>query len=656
LLLGKEIRKTQSGEILEEIIIGKEKNTFRLKADFTLAFKSNRHQEILTIDKYLIFSFATKHQAFFVVFEGETSVQEIKKEAQTHADLFTSVLSYIFNKIRASKYLESEILAERNNYEALSEELRNEEPDINSILFRIVSLTGSHSAILSIYSDTTGWIIPVNWTQHHNENIPRPWQPDGNIVEELKNTEVASKDLKTIHCDNCKHSYYLGAQQANYYPIYGTGLEGKKLQAIFTLYRISNEPISSKQTINLSSVIHQLARWMNELLARQERETSIIALKKASVECGTQLSGILSKVILSSVKKEAEIAINKAVKRILLTTGINPRIRVEYDCSEPQLVNISPDYEKVIRVERERVSKDVYKFGSNNNCTWLALNASSKELEWSTVYAFGTVEELSCIHPEFLRSSLHVLTLVCQVIKSEQRRISWIGRTMHEVRQPLQGLVTSASEIQRMAKTPTVSRRDLANYVEDIGYSTIRLRAVMAALTQGSGFELDVRLRTILIEDEVLRPIRRVLLGPSQHRGVNIHETINYHLIPAIESDPDLLSIVFYNLFDNALKYSEGDFGIRVVCERNDWDISLDVISKGKPIMDIELDRIFEDGYRGVAVKNSGEVGMGFGLAMCKKVLEVLGLKIRCLPSTKSGGATCFRISGFQSILSKKTL
>ena len=81
----------------------------------------------------------------------------------------------------------------------------------------------------------------------------------------------------------------------------------------------------------------------------------------------------------------------------------------------------------------------------------------------------------------------------------------------------------------------------------------------------------------------------------------------------AIDSDQMLLMRVLRNLLANAIRYTRRG-GVLLAARPRGGLISLEVYDTGPGIRQQELDRIFEEFYRGESSKN--EAGSGFGLGL----------------------------------------
>ena len=149
--------------------------------------------------------------------------------------------------------------------------------------------------------------------------------------------------------------------------------------------------------------------------------------------------------------------------------------------------------------------------------------------------------------------------------------------------------------------------------------------------------------KDIHIEDDVLRPMRRLLAPHARKRHVQLIRSIGFELIPIISSDPDLLSVIFYNLFDNAIKYSQKDSEIRVFCHRTTDEYQIDVCNYGPEIEEDEREKVFAGGYRGINVRKR-EVGLGLGLFISRNIARNLGYSLELIGTGCAGAEVTFRL------------
>jgi len=96
--------------------------------------------------------------------------------------------------------------------------------------------------------------------------------------------------------------------------------------------------------------------------------------------------------------------------------------------------------------------------------------------------------------------------------------------------------------------------------------------------------------------------------------------------LPSICADRARLQEAFYNLLDNAVKYSYEHGEIRLQARQRDKEIVLSVSDKGIGIGKEDLPRIFERFYRIDKARTAENIrGTGLGLAIVKHIAQLHG-------------------------------
>ncbi len=110
-----------------------------------------------------------------------------------------------------------------------------------------------------------------------------------------------------------------------------------------------------------------------------------------------------------------------------------------------------------------------------------------------------------------------------------------------------------------------------------------------------------------------------------------------------ISCDREMIRVVFQNLIENAMKYSnDGDKVILSMQQRND-NVEISVRDTGIGITDDEKSKIFEKFFRADNAKEKDPVGSGLGLFTSKNIVEHHKGKIWFDSNEKSG--TTFYLS-----------
>ncbi len=108
-----------------------------------------------------------------------------------------------------------------------------------------------------------------------------------------------------------------------------------------------------------------------------------------------------------------------------------------------------------------------------------------------------------------------------------------------------------------------------------------------------------------------------------------------------VQADPELLFQVAYNLFDNAVKFTNKGGTIRVGMEETEGRALVSISNSGKGIPEEEIHRIFERFYKVDKSRSEHVKGVGLGLNLAQDIVELHGGDIYA--ESEPGGFTSFR-------------
>jgi len=109
----------------------------------------------------------------------------------------------------------------------------------------------------------------------------------------------------------------------------------------------------------------------------------------------------------------------------------------------------------------------------------------------------------------------------------------------------------------------------------------------------------------------------------SQSKAKNIHISFSPpDSAVTVEGNPTLLSQLFYNLIENAVKYTHDQGKVSVTVSKHGHRVKCKISDTGIGISTVELEKIFNRFYR-VDKSRSETRGYGLGLAICRTIVEV---------------------------------
>ena len=206
-----------------------------------------------------------------------------------------------------------------------------------------------------------------------------------------------------------------------------------------------------------------------------------------------------------------------------------------------------------------------------------------------------------------------------------QRQSAFIDAVTHEMRTPLASLRLHLDTLER--HDPERERRIefLSRMRDDLERLDQTVEQVLqAARLEGRGprpkFE-SVDLRDLL--DQCIEEIR------SSHGLAPGAVHLDAGSPSAVKGDPTELAVVFRNLLENAVKYSDDPVEVKVrVSGRPDGRVSVEIADQGIGIPSRELGKIFQRFYRAGRDMQRTAAGLGLGLFIVRNLVRRQGGRV----------------------------
>lgn len=225
------------------------------------------------------------------------------------------------------------------------------------------------------------------------------------------------------------------------------------------------------------------------------------------------------------------------------------------------------------------------------------------------------------------------------VKRSEEFKTALLSSVSHDMRTPLSAISASASSLSRFgAELDGKMRRDLLNTIEEQcerlnRYTTnlLNLGRLQAGLDHRQFTECDAL--------EVLgAAISRTRTLGSSHEIAK-----RYDLAAApVRADPVMLEQVFYNVLENAVRYSPQGSCIIVSASAAGDDLAISITDAGEGILASDLTLVFERFYR--SRTSLPHDGSGLGLSIAKGFAEAFGGSIQAARTDDRLGGTTIAI------------
>jgi len=189
------------------------------------------------------------------------------------------------------------------------------------------------------------------------------------------------------------------------------------------------------------------------------------------------------------------------------------------------------------------------------------------------------------------------------------------------------------------------SREDYEATGRIIVRETLRLRRLvkdlhmMAKVEAGALHPQRKAIRLAALVDEILA----VLATEFERANVEPRNMIAYDL-PVFQADPDMLTRVFTNLCDNALRYTPAGGAVTIDATLHGNLLGISVTDTGPGIPPAALPRLFDRFYRVDVSRQLATGGSGLGLAIVRAIIEAHGGTIWAENSSQGGARIVFTL------------
>jgi len=222
--------------------------------------------------------------------------------------------------------------------------------------------------------------------------------------------------------------------------------------------------------------------------------------------------------------------------------------------------------------------------------------------------------------------------------KALRAKDEFLSLVSHELRNPMTVIMGNADALYRHEALMSATEKSEA--VSDLRQSTKRLMSLVENLLILAKVELDkLEAEPVVINRLVREQVAWYRqFSPTRPILVELPEETVLLLCNATH-----IELVLNNLISNADKYSPPNKPVHVRGEVRNGTFVVSVTDEGCGIAPEETDLVFQQFYRS---KSTGDVqGMGIGLAVCKRLVQLNGGRIWLDdPEAGAGASFCFNL------------
>ncbi|HHY94715.1 MAG TPA: hypothetical protein GX513_06855, partial [Firmicutes bacterium] len=216
---------------------------------------------------------------------------------------------------------------------------------------------------------------------------------------------------------------------------------------------------------------------------------------------------------------------------------------------------------------------------------------------------------------------------VVELRQANAHKSQFLANMSHELRTPLNSVIGFAEMLTDQLVGPINAKQ--REYLDHILASARHLLQLISDMLDLSRIEQG---RTTLDRQEVLIPdlvssVQTIVEHQAHARGLQLHVDIPPSL-PPLWADPTRVKQVLYNLLSNAIKFTPQGGQVWVRAWQEDDEIAIQVEDTGIGIKPEDQQAVFDEFVQAESAYRRRFEGVGLGLPLSKKLIELHGGRI----------------------------
>jgi two-component system CheB/CheR fusion protein len=231
-------------------------------------------------------------------------------------------------------------------------------------------------------------------------------------------------------------------------------------------------------------------------------------------------------------------------------------------------------------------------------------------------------------------SNAHLRERAEQLGLADRRKNEFLAMLGHELRNPLAALVSAGDLLA--SETVGVTQKDwAAGVIQRQGRAMMHLVNDMLDIARITSGSIELNRQTVLLKTIVQSAIEvcQPIVDDRRHTlSVSLPEEPIW-----LNGDPTRLSQVIENIVINAAKYTAPGGAIRLDATRTAHRLSLTIKDNGRGIPPTMLGSLFDMFVQGPASDGQRQNGLGVGLSVVRRLVELHGGSVRAMSDGRTG-------------------
>jgi two-component system sensor histidine kinase QseC len=211
--------------------------------------------------------------------------------------------------------------------------------------------------------------------------------------------------------------------------------------------------------------------------------------------------------------------------------------------------------------------------------------------------------------------------LLCRLEAAFRRERAFSANVAHELRNPLAGLRLKMDVATSRTRQPEEYEKAI-NECRRITAQVQTMVENLLSLARLEAGQVQVHREPLLL-GRLVRELWEPLNAEARSRMLNVQWSLEGEM--PIVSDPSLVSVVVRNVLENAVAYADEGGIVRIDARSTDGKAEISVANSGSRLSQEQVERAFEQFWRGDEARTDVGVHCGLGLSLVRKIASVLG-------------------------------
>jgi PAS domain S-box-containing protein len=223
---------------------------------------------------------------------------------------------------------------------------------------------------------------------------------------------------------------------------------------------------------------------------------------------------------------------------------------------------------------------------------------------------------------------------------ANQLKDEFLATLSHELRTPLNAIL-GYSRMLRSGILKNDRREQALETLERNATSLTQMVEDVLDVSRIAAGKIRLHIQSVDL-GVVLRDALATIAPAAEAKGVRLESILEPH-IGAVSGDPDRLQQVIWNLLSNAVKFTPRGGRVQLRLQRVNSHVEVTVSDTGIGISEDFLPHLFERFRQGDSTTTRTHGGLGLGLAIARRIVELHGGRVHAFSPGKGMGAT-FRV------------